>query len=165
MKNSIIKLPAGLYSNEDVYERVLYYVSHKDYIGGYAIFPPFNTDYIVKQFQISEDTSFYSSERKIWHFIISVSNIRSHQNLLLLAERIAFLFSYNYQVLYALDLETGKYHLHFAVNAYSYHPKTEPLSDFLFLQYVEKIKVILSETFPNHPICFINENKGGSNDV
>lgn len=165
MKNSIIKLMAGTYENTDAYERVLTYVMSKDYVGGYSLYLPLNRDSVITQFHYAEDSSLHHNSRMIWHFTVSVGEIRSHRKLLLLGNHIASIFADKYQVVYSLDLETGKYHLHFAVNAYSHTPSVEPLSEFHFTGYVSLISEILHIHFPNHPIYFIDGNKGGNENV
>ena len=162
MKNSIIKLIAGPYENSDAYESVLTYVIKKEYIGGTSLAFPLDRDSVVTQFHYAEENSSHFSSRMIWHFTVSVGDIRNHNKLLLLGAEIASIFAPNYQVLYALDLETGKYHLHFAVNTYSIIPTVEPLSDFHFMGYVSLISKILRTYFPTHPVTFVDGNKGGN---
>lgn len=160
-KTSIIKLPKGSYTNDDVYECVITYVMKKDFVGGYLLPVPLTRDAVLNQFYSCEIQSQYFIEPKIRHFIISVSKIKSIQKLLLLGEQIAFLFCPNYQVVYSLDLETGKYHLHFAVNNYNYHPNKEPLTDLLFEQYLKQIKIILQTSFPSHMVM-LDKGEGGA---
>lgn len=158
-KTSVIKIPSGTYTNSDVYERVLTYVVKKNYIGGYLLQFPFTRDSIINQFYSCEINSIHFVEPKIRHFVVSVSNIRSHNTLLLLAEQIASVFCPHYQVLYSLDLKTGHYHLHFAVNNYHFHPSGEPLSDFLFQQYLTQISDILYRHFPSHIVEIIQSTE------
>ena len=158
MNTSIITKFAGSYSNPDVFEHVLTYVSKKNYIGGCALFYPLTRDSVIKQYYMAEENSLYNTEHRIWHFSVSVSNVRSHRRLILLAEKIATLFASQYQVYYSLELKPGKYHLHFAVNAFSYHPEVQPLTEPIFDQYLEAIRVVLLQEFPTHmPKIIIKE--------
>ena len=162
MKNSIIKLIAGSYENTDAYEGVLTYVISKDYVGGYSLNFPLERDSVISQFHSAEEYSSHFNSRMIWHFTVSIGDIRSHNKLLLLGAQIASLFADKYQVIYSLDLKPGKYHLHFAVNAYSYISCVEPLSDFYFMGYVSLISEILHTHFPTYPVKFVDGNKGGN---
>lgn len=128
---------------------------------GYLLPFPLTRDNVIAQFYACEENSCSFVEPKIRHFIISVSNICNTTKWLLLAEQIASLFCPNYQIVYALDLETGHYHLHFAVNNYHYHPNGQPLSDELFQVYLKQICYILSATFPSHSVEII---RGEVND-
>lgn len=150
MNTSIITKFAGSYSNPDVFEYVLTYVSKKNYIGGCALFYPLTRDSVIKQYYMAEENSLYNTEHRIWHFSVSVSKVRSHRRLLLLAEKIATLFASHYQVYYSLELKPGKYHLHFAVNAFSYYPEVQPLTEPIFNQCLESIKSVLLQEFPTH---------------
>lgn len=160
MKTSIITKFAGTYDNPDVYDKVLTYVSQKDYIGGYALEYPLIRDSVIRQYYKAEANSLYEVDHKIWHFSVSVSDVRSHRTLLLLADKIAALFALHYQVYYALELKPGLYHLHFAVNAFSYFPMTPPLTEPTFDYYLDTVKSILSEEFPKHiPQIIAKEDK------
>lgn len=122
MKINLIKIFPGDYSNLDAYNRITDYILQKPYVGGYGFTLPLTKSTVIKQLEASNLASTYNGDRFVWHFIISIPRIKKHSTLLLLAEKIATLFTRDYQILYALDLDPGHYHLHFAINAYSYHP-------------------------------------------
>lgn len=82
-KTSVIKLPKGSYTNNDVYECVITYVMKKDFVGGYLLPLPLTRDSVLNQFYSCEIQSQYFIEPKIRHLVISVSKIRSTQKLLL----------------------------------------------------------------------------------
>ena len=74
----------------------------------------------------------YKQDRNIWHFAITFSPEYNHCPdffFMNLAQQIALIYCNDYQVYYGLDKDTDNPHIHFAVNAYSYHPQAEPLSD------------------------------------
>ena len=79
MSDIRIEALPGEYSNDDAYEKVLGYISNKSYIGGFGF--TCNPDIsIIQQFQLSQDYSHYSAERKMWHFIITFSTSWTHQS-------------------------------------------------------------------------------------
>ena len=149
---SYIRIEAfpGEYSNDDAYVNVLKYLSKKAYLGGFGYSPNLPVS-IAEQFQLSELCSKADSQQKVWHFCICFSQSWDHTALLKMAVWIASTFSEKYQVMYALDLErNGKPaipHLHFCVNAFSYHPDLPPLSKELMKQHLEMIQQELSAQY------------------
>ena len=131
MSDIRIEVFNGSYDNDDVYKNLLGYISNKLYCNGYG----FNYDpslSIIDQFRLSEEYSEYQNDQKMWHFIITFSSNLNHKYLLNMAVEVSSKFAANYQIMFGLDAEiiNGKYrpHLHFSVNAFSYHPKTQPLT-------------------------------------
>ena len=148
MKNSLIIIQPGDYANSDAYDAVLTYVTKKDYVGGYAIPLPPTKDSLISAFRSAEENSDYQNSRYLWHFVISVPEKVNYKLYLQMADEIAMRFAYQYQVVYALDLQTSHPHIHFAVNAYSYDPNQSPLSEDYFNQYMQMALIILQNTFP-----------------
>lgn len=147
MSDIRIEALSGDYSNDDVYERLLGYISQKSYIGGYGF--AYNPDIsIIEQFRLSETYSSNSSLRKMWHFIITFSTSWNHQPLLQLADFVAKGFSLEYQVLFGLDTEQGNPHLHFGVNAFSYHPDHSVLSEEIMHDYLKQLQAFLQNHYP-----------------
>lgn len=149
MSDIRIAVMEGDYDNEDAYNRLLGYIGQKSYLGGYGFcfapgFP------IIEQFRLSEACSSQASPRKIWHFIITFQKAWSHSCLLEIAVQAAVLFSQDYQVLFGLDTGgNGNPHLHFGVNAFSYHPDTAPLFEDRMAGYLACIQKMLSRQSPN----------------
>ena len=150
MSKSLIIIQPGDYANEDAYESVLTYLSKKAYVGGYAITIPPTRETLISDFRRVESASNYQTARYIWHFVISLPEKVNYKTLLQMGDQIAMYMAYQYQVVYALDLETGHPHLHFAVNTYSYQPNCEPLSEDLFERYLQVALNILQHTFPSY---------------
>lgn len=146
MKKNLIIVCAGDYSNSDVYERVLSYIVQKCYIGGYGFPLPPNVDSVVCEFYRCEEISNYDNTRKLWHFTVSLPNLKI-TTLLHWAETITQVFSEEYDILYGIDLDPGHYHIHFAVNTYGYFPNTPPLTSSLFHSHLLTIKQLLSATY------------------
>lgn len=131
MSDIRIEVFNGSYDNDDVYKKLLRYISNKLYCNGYG----FNYDSslsIIDQFRLSEEYSEYTNDQKMWHFIITFSSNLNHKYLLNMAVEVSSKFAADYQVMFGLDtrISDGRYrpHLHFAVNAFSYHPHTQPLT-------------------------------------
>ena len=148
MKESFIIIQPGDYANTDAYECVLTYVSKKDYVGGYAIPLPPTRDNLITAFYKAEKASNYQNSRYIWHFVISLPEKVDYKKMLHMSDHIAMQMAYQYQVVYALDLQKSHPHIHFAVNAYSYHPDQPLLSEDLFEKYIAIARDILQNTFP-----------------
>lgn len=154
MSNIRIEVLDGNYDNDDVYNRVLGYISNKKYIGGYG----FNYDIslsIIEQFQLSEIYSMYSNEQKIWHFIVTFSSNLDHTYLLNMAVEISLIFTPTYQILFGLDAEKSpnmkcRPHLHFGVNAFSYHPQILPLTKEYMQRYMNDLQELLSRKYANN---------------
>ena len=126
MSNVRLKVFPGTYANEQSYENVINYITAKALWGGYGFFP-YNPQDIIVAFEKSRDYSLQSEERQLWHFTITFSQKLDMHYLYQLANEIAFEFANNYQIVFAVDT-AGCPHLHFAVNAFSYHPNTCTLS-------------------------------------
>ncbi len=148
------------YSNDDAYERVLGYISQKKYIGGFGFTcsPELS---IIRQFQLSQECSLYSAERKMWHFIITFASAWPHLSLLQLASVVAKAFSPEYQILFGVDTEGGSNpHLHFGVNAFSYHPEHPVLSEELMHDYLKQLQIFLQNHYPTMTITLQFLGKG-----
>lgn len=157
MKPNVINVCKGEYSNSDAYESTIYYACSKNYIGGYGFPLPAAPEEIIRYFYYAQEASNFIADRSVWHFNVSIADLKNHTTYLLLADAIASLFAKNYQVLYSLDLEPGRYHLHFVVNNYSYHPDTAVLTPERFYQYNLLIEEIIQNLYPYNHI--INEWK------
>ncbi len=144
----------GAYDNDDAYNCVLGYISQKAYLGGYGFccIPGLS---VTEQFKKSEAASHYSSPRKIWHFYVTFLEVWKQTVLLEIGIQTAKLFSADYQVMFALDLEGREPHLHFGVNAFSYHPDTPILSDKIMSEYLKYIQTLLSQRYPNKTVTLI----------
>lgn len=144
----------GDYDNDDAYNRVIGYISGKEYISGYGFKCDENIS-IIRQFSLSEEYSYYNNGQKLWHFIITFSDPWSHTHLLQMADTVSKYFSDKYQVFFGLDLErkgntqrkSYMPHLHFCVNAFSYHPGIPPLSKDKMRSYLDGIQQYLSGTY------------------
>lgn len=67
-----------------------------------------------------------------------------------LANQIAQIFKDHFQIMYAYDgKKTNHSHIHFAVNAYSYYPTVPALTKARFTSYLEKVKLLLRNEYPN----------------
>ncbi len=148
MKESLIIIQPGEYSNSDAYESVLTYISKKDYVGGYGIPLPPSRNALIKSFYRIEQNSNYQNSRYLWHFVISLPTKTDNKKFLQMADNIAIQIAYHYQVVYALDLEKEHSHIHFTINAYSYQPDYPPLSEEIFENYMRTSLCILQNTYP-----------------
>lgn len=136
----------GKYENDDVYEKLLDYIAKMTYIGGYGF--SCIPDYpISEQFRMSETCSSDSSARKMWHFIITFSASWNHQLLISLANTISMGFAPEYQILYGIDTEKGNAHLHFGINAFSYHPDHPVLSKETMHGYLTQLQTYLKRYY------------------
>lgn len=162
MCNIIIKVMEGEYTNTDTHNLTLGYISDKAYIGGYGFSPNLPLS-IIEQFQSSEHYSNSANTQKMWHFAIMPYKEYNHTTLFQLATEISSLFAPQYQILYALDLiRDGKPcipHLHFGVNAFSYHPDSLALSPELMRNYITTVKNILTKHFGPIPIILEFQGK------
>lgn len=123
-----IEVFKGDYDNGDAYNRVLGYIAHKTYIGEYGF--SCNTELsVVDQFRLSETHSINFSDRKIWHFIITFAEHWNYNSLLWIAINVSNIFAMGYQIFFGLDTDGHSPHLHFGVNAFSYHPDYPILDD------------------------------------
>lgn len=147
MSQIIIKVIPGNYENENVYENVLLYIANKTYIGGYG-FSCNNSLSIASQFRLSETNSEKISSQKIWHFVITFSECWKHIELIQLATYVASIFAPQYQVFYGVDLIGHSPHLHFAVNAFSYHPESPVLSKDLLYNSMTHIHRTVCKLYP-----------------
>lgn len=162
MSDIRIEIFKGDYDNDDAYENILNYIAQKSYIGGYGF--SCIPDYpISEQFRMSETCSSGSSSRKMWHFIITFSTRWSIQSLLQLGTIISTGFSFNYQILFCIDTEPGNPHLHFGVNAFSYHPDTPVMSEKLMREYVRQLQQFLQQTYPHLTVTIQFMGKGEKN--
>ena len=154
MSDIQIIVTEGDYDNNEAYNCVLGYIGQKAYLGGYGFrcIPELS---IIEQFKMSENFSKHSGLRKIWHFIITFQKSWNHTPLLEVAVQSAKLFSSDYQVLFALDLEGAAPHLHFGVNAFSYHPDIPILSEEIMDCYLKHIQNLLSQQYPNMTVTLL----------
>lgn len=111
---------------------------------------------------MSQDYSHYSAERKMWHFIITFSTSWTHQSLLQLASDVSKGFAWNYQIMFGLDTE-GRPHLHFGVNAFSYHPDSPVLSEELMHNYLKQLQDYLQNHYPTMTVTLQFLGKGERN--
>lgn len=157
MSDIQITVMEGEYDNVDAYNRVLGYIGQKTYLGGYGFrcIPELS---IIEQFKMSETFSNYSSLRKIWHFAITFQDVWPVTTLLQIAVQTAELFSPDYQVLYALDTERTP-HLHFGINAFSYHPDSPVLSKEIMDNYLNHLHNLLSGQYPNMTVTLLYKGK------
>lgn len=150
MSDIRIEVYPGDYGNAEVYQKVLGYISDKAYFGGFGFSPNLSLS-IIEQFQLSEQYSKIDSQQKLWHFCITFSKAWNHTTLLKMAVWISSIFATEYQVMYALDLKRNEKptvpHLHFCVNAFSYHPNSVPLSKELLKQHMEMVQQELSTQY------------------
>ena len=162
MSDIRIEVFKGDYENENAYENVLDYIGEKTYLGGYG-FTPNESCSIIQQFQLSEDYSTYRGPdpRKIWHFGITFLRPQNHTELLCLAEQISLVFFADYQVLYGLDTEKHGPHLHFGVNAFSYHPDTPILTKEKMRDYLITIQSIIFSQYPGQTVTLQFQRKKG----
>lgn len=159
MSNIRIKTIEGMYDNYYVYENVLNYIAQKAYVGGYGF--SCIPDYpISEQFRMSETRSSGSSSRKMWHFIITFSASWNLRPLLQLANTVAKGFASKYQILYGVDTEKGNTHLHFGVNAFSYHPDNPVLSEEIMLDYLTQLQTYLQRCYPHMTVTLQFLEKG-----
>ena len=180
MSDIRIEVFDGDYSNDDVYERVLGYIAQKECVSGYGF--TCNPDLsIIEQFKLSELCSLHKNPQKIWHFCITFACQQDFNWLLPMAVWVAKYFSPGYQVLYGLDMErgghsyspTGKYHypsksskgnaphLHFGVNAFSYHPAASVLTPEIMKDCLKHIQDKLSAMYPNMTVTLQFQGKKG----
>lgn len=138
-----IEVHAGDYDTDNAYNNVLGYISNKTYIGGYG-FSCNPGPSVIEQFRLSETCSHFSQPQKIWHFFITFSQRWNHNDLLQTAVSVADSYFPGYQVLFGLDEEGMNLHLHFGVNAYSYHPDRPVLSAEKMEFYIKELQQSLS---------------------
>lgn len=163
MKKSLIVIYSGDYSNGDAYERLLTYVSKKNYVCGYGIPIPIERNYAIQSFYQAQDLSTYTCTRQLWHFTISLPDKTDLVHFMQLADHIAILFGYQYQVVYALDLEKPHAHIHFAINCYSHLPEQPPLSEELFQSYLAQSISLLQSYYPQYKASVEWKEEGDEN--
>ena len=150
----------GSYDNEEAYNNVIGYITNKSYFYGYGFYchPDIS---IIKQFKLSRDCSNHTNEQMVWHFYITFSERWKHGDLLILANQIALLFSPNYQIIYGLDTEERNPHLHFGVNAFSYHPDVPILSTELMHNCLINLQNLLEQWYPHRTVTLQFQGKKG----
>lgn len=163
MENILIKVIPEEYADYDSAANLIRYIMSKHSPGGYGYPVPATIESITYSFHFIHESLFPGYGQRLWHFIISFNGKRSSNELLLLADQIAYIFAGNYQVIYGFDPDEGHYHLHFAVNAVSYHSGSIPLDDNIMIQYLHQINSILTGNYPSYKIKLLWE--GGSDDV
>ena len=150
MSSIRLQIFPGTYDNDSAYEYVLTYIHAKYLTGGYGYYP-LDIESIIHDFEKSKSHSSYKQERNIWHFAITFSPEYNHYPdffFMNLAHQVALIYCKNYQIYYSLDKDTDNPHIHFAVNAYSYHPQVEPLSNQKMEQLFHYTHSILNHIFP-----------------
>ena len=142
MSDIRIEVFNGSYDNDDVYKKLLRYISNKLYCNGYGFSYDLSLS-IIDQFRLSEEYSEYQNDQKMWHFIMTFSSNLNHKYL----------------------LDDGRYrpHLHFAVNTFSYHPHTQPLTKDRMRGYMENIQKFLSDRYVGEVTLQFMGKKGGKN--
>ena len=149
MSNIRIEIVPGSFTNENAYENLINYISKpKAIIGGCGIYP-FTSEAAINQFYLTKLYSLVSSpdERYLWHFFVSFENAVDLQFLRIIATSICISFSDNYQSFFGIHLDTDHQHIHFAINAYSFHPYAEKLTEPLLQEYMQNIISYLSNQF------------------
>lgn len=151
MSDIRIKNIPGNYENGDVYNCLLGYISKKAYIGGFgfACTPELS---IIEQFRLSEICSKHPGSRKMWHFIITFQEEWGTNSLLTMAIRVSSLFAERYQILWGLDYDKKIPHLHFGMNAFSYHLNIPPLSEIEMHECLAHIQQMLQKENPNKTV-------------
>lgn len=160
MSDIRIETPNGSYDNKTAYNRVIGYVSNKTYFGGYGFYYSPNPDSsIIQQFKLCETYSKHKNGRKIWHFYITFSKSQNLTDLLNLADRIALIFAPRYQIVYGLDTDEGRPHLHFGVNAFSYHPEIPVLTPKSMQDYLMYLQKELQHWYPSKNVTLQFQGK------
>lgn len=161
MSDIRIEVFNGLYDNYDAYERLLGYISNKTDCSGYGFNCSLKTS-IIEQFRLSETCSHHTNAQKIWHFTITFAERWKHTDLLQIAVKVSSLFASEYQVLFGLDTEKGRPHLHFGVNAFSYHPDAPVLSKDKMYPCLVYIQQLLEKLYPNKTVTLQFQGKRGN---
>ena len=166
MSDIRIEVFNGSYDNDDVYKKLLRYISNKLYCNGYGFSYDLSLS-IIDQFRLSEEYSEYQNDQKMWHFIMTFSSNLNHKYLLDIAVEVSSKFASDYQIIFGLDtrISDGRYrpHLHFAVNTFSYHPHTQPLTKDRMRGYMENIQKFLSDRYVGEVTLQFMGKKGGKN--
>lgn len=160
MSDIRIETSDGSYGNEDVYNNVIGYISNKTYWGGYGFYCSPDIS-VIEQFKASEAYSDHTNDQKIWHFWITFSRRWSENELLNLADHIAQLFSSEYQIIYGVDMEERNPHLHFGINAFSYHPDHPVLTPEFMHSCLENLQNILRRWYPCETVTLQFRGKKG----
>ncbi len=157
-KYNVFKIHGGLegHTNFDAYDNVLNYVFAKNYVNGYGYPCNSTAREIIACFKIARDTSPYIQDRLLWHFTVSIKGLRRPTVYQELGRMISELFATQYQVVYALDQDPGKHHLHFVVNAFSYRPNVAPLTEDRFEMFVPYIQNIIKTAFPATKLLYLD---------
>lgn len=155
--NIRLKVCRGSYDNDDAYENVLNYLMAKQFWAGYG-FPSYEPCTVIESFRKSKSYSNHTSDRNIWHFVITFDRQWNPNVLYILANIITYHFSSQYQIVFAVDTESKtsshtkkkslNTHLHFAVNNYSYHPDTPTLTPEIMREYCISILAYLKQHIP-----------------
>lgn len=162
MSDIRIETPDGSYNNENAYNRVIGYISNKTYFGGYGFYYSPNPDSsIIQQFKLCETCSNQKNNQKIWHFYITFFKRQNLTDLLKLADQIALIFARQYQIVYGLDTDEGRPHLHFGVNAFSYHPDIPVLTPESMQDYLTNLQRELQHRYPSKNVTLQFRGKKG----
>lgn len=115
----VIILIQNEYPDKGSLSRVLNYVLRSDLIGGYGV----NPDYALKQMCLVKRAFHKEDGVQLKHFIISFSAYELSQigfdEILELGFQIGQLFQ-EYQMVYAIHLDTNHVHLHMVMNTVSF---------------------------------------------
>lgn len=142
------------YDNEDAYQKAIHYITKPGaFTGACGVYPP-DEDTAIAQFNASQEYSQVQSpdEHYLWHFYISSKYFKNAAELLQVASSIALIFSDRYQVYYGVHTDTDHIHIHFAVNAYSYHPYVPTLTIYTLIDYLHKVKSYLCQIYSTKSI-------------
>lgn len=143
-----IEVISGIYDNSDAYEEVINYIAKPRALTGVSAIDSHKPETVINGFTESREQSLSDSDdnRNLWHIYISSKSFKNKYKLLEIASNMAFLFN-NYQVYYGVHSDTKQLHIHFAINAYSYHPTFPTLNQSALINYLHKIRNYLSLVF------------------
>lgn len=165
-KKIVMKLCSGSYNNNDAINKVIGYISTDEHkpvpINGYGFFPT-TADNAINSFQSVDNfmSEFYPDDvRKLWHFVISFDNSFDYNQVLTIAKRLSDrLYNYGYYTFYGIhhlnskdDSSNRGYHIHFAIQYFSYDIYILPLYPYLLKEILDKFAITLESDYRNHLI-------------
>ncbi len=148
----------GDYNDEDTYCRVLGYIAQKKYVGGFGFSCVPNLP-VAEWFRLSEIHSSYSNPEKIHHFVITFRKEWSSQSLISMAIWICYMFHEKYQSLWGADYSQGTPHLHFGINAFSYHPDIPPLRKAELDDFLKNLQKTIQQHYPDKTVTLISKKR------
>lgn len=146
-----IKIIPGNYTNLDAFYNVINYISSKDIIGGYGFWGN-SPKSVAEQFLNCVKYSCEVVNKELWHFVISSHAFSNPYETFRLGNEIAKIIKDHYQIIFAYDNETRNPHLHFAVNSYSYLPNHPVLTQEIFSEFLNQVKILLYKIYPSLPV-------------